>query len=113
MKLSSRLPIASHYRTISNIISICEELAVDVMLPADFFKSRLVAAAIDDSRAWPAFTFEAERRLRAQFIVKRLIDIVGSLMALVVSKPTCSQQSSLAIKLIPAGPFCLFRNVSD
>jgi exopolysaccharide biosynthesis polyprenyl glycosylphosphotransferase len=97
------LPIASHYRTISNIISICEDLAVDVMLPADFFKSPLVAAAIDDSRAWPAFTLKSQTPSAGAIMVKRVIDIIGSGLALFVLSPVFVA-ISIAIKRDSRGP---------
>ena len=101
------LPIASHYQTISSIISMCEELAVDVVLPSDFFKSRLVNVAVDDSRTWPAMELRSQNPSAAGVFLKRAIDIFGSLVALVVLSPFLAI-IAVAIKMNSPGPvfFC-------
>ena len=101
------LPIGSHYQTISSIISMCEELAVDVVVPSDFFKSRLVNVAVDDSRTWPALELRSQVPSAVGVLVKRAIDIIGSLVALVVLSPIFAIIAA-AIKLNSPGPvfFC-------
>ncbi len=42
------LPIKSFYETISNLITICQEMGLVVRLPADFFESRLINAFVDE-----------------------------------------------------------------
>ncbi|MFC2144411.1 sugar transferase [Acidobacteriota bacterium] len=97
------LPIASHYQTIADVISMCEELAVDVLVPSDFFPSRLVSVAVDDSRAWPAMELRSQVPSAGGFFFKRLIDIVISLVALIVLSPLLAV-IAVAIKLDSAGP---------
>jgi exopolysaccharide biosynthesis polyprenyl glycosylphosphotransferase len=101
------LPIASHYQTISSIISMCEELAVDVVVPSDFFKSRLVNVAVDDSRTWPAMELRRQNPSAAGVFLKRAIDIFVSLVALVVLSPFLAI-IAIAIKMNSPGPvfFC-------
>lgn len=97
------LPIASNYQTISDVISVCEELAVDVLMPSDFFQSRLVNVAIEDSRAWPAMELRSQIPSAAGIIVKRTIDIVVSLVGLVILSPLLLVVA-IAIKLDSKGP---------
>lgn len=97
------LPIASHYQTISSIISTCEELAVDILVPSDFFKSDLVNVAIDDSRAWPAMEFRNHIPSLGGLFFKRAIDLSVSLVALVVLSPLLAI-IAVIIKLDSRGP---------
>jgi exopolysaccharide biosynthesis polyprenyl glycosylphosphotransferase len=97
------LPIASHYQTISSIISMCEELAVDVVVPSDFFKSRLVNVAVDDSRTWPAMELRSQVPSAVGVFLKRVIDIVGSVVALIVLSPVFAI-IAIAIKMNSPGP---------
>jgi exopolysaccharide biosynthesis polyprenyl glycosylphosphotransferase len=101
------LPIGSHYQTISAIIAMCEELAVDVVVPSDFFKSRLVSVAVDDSRTWPALALRSQVPSAAGVFLKRVIDFLGSLVALAVLSPIFAI-IAVAIKLNSPGPvfFC-------
>ena len=101
------LPIASHYQEISSIITMCEELAIDVVVPSDFFKSRLVSVAVDDSRAWPAMELRSFAPSTGGVLAKRAIDIVGSLAALSLLSPFLAI-IAVAIKLNSPGPV-LFR----
>jgi exopolysaccharide biosynthesis polyprenyl glycosylphosphotransferase len=97
------LPIASNYQTISDVISVCEELAVDVLMPSDFFQSRLVNVAIEDSRAWPAMELRSQIPSATGIILKRTIDVVVSLVALIVLSPVMLVVA-IAIKLDSRGP---------
>jgi len=103
------LPIASRYQTIAEIISICEELAVDVLMPSDFFKSHLVNVAVDDSRAWPAMELRSSMQTSGGLVVKRCIDVAGSLAALVLLSPLFAF-IALAIKLDSRGPVFFRQN---
>ena len=97
------LPIASHYQTISSIIAMCEELAVDVLMPTDFFESRLVNVAVNDSRAWPAMELRDPGPSAGSAIVKRVIDICASVVALIVLSPLMAI-IAIAIRLDSPGP---------
>ena len=97
------LPIASHYQTIADVISMCEELAIDILVPSDFFQSRLVSVAVDDSRAWPAMELRSHVPSTGGIFFKRAIDIVGSFVALVILSPLLAV-IAIAIKLDSPGP---------
>jgi exopolysaccharide biosynthesis polyprenyl glycosylphosphotransferase len=97
------LPIASHYQTIAEVISMCEELAIDILVPSDFFQSRLVSVAVEDSRAWPAMELRSHVPSAGGVFFKRVIDLFGSLMALIVFSPLLAI-IAIAIKLDSMGP---------
>ncbi len=97
------LPIASSYETISNVISVCDELAVDALVPSDFFQSRLVNVAIEDSRAWPAMELRNRIPSAGGIIVKRAIDLIVSAIALILLSPLFIVLAIL-IKLDSKGP---------
>jgi exopolysaccharide biosynthesis polyprenyl glycosylphosphotransferase len=97
------LPIASHYQTIVDIITMCEELAVDVLVPSDFFPSRLVSVAVEDSRAWPAMELRSHEPSATSIFFKRSIDVIGSLTALIILSPLLAIVAC-AIKFDSRGP---------
>lgn len=97
------LPIASHYQTIADVIATCEELAIDVLVPSDFFHSRLVSVAVDDSRAWPAMELPSHVPSTGASFLKRTIDIAGSSAALILLSPVLAI-IALAIKISSPGP---------
>jgi exopolysaccharide biosynthesis polyprenyl glycosylphosphotransferase len=97
------LPIASRYQTISEVISVCEELAVDALVPSDFFHSRLVNVAIEDSRAWPAMELRNRIPSAGGIILKRAIDVLVALTALVVLSPLLLA-IAVVIKVDSRGP---------
>jgi len=101
------LPIASHYQTISDVISMCEELAIDILVPSNFFQSRLVSVVVDDSRAWPAMELRSHLPSAGAIFLKRAIDIIGSFLALIILSPLLAI-IAVAIKLGSPGPvfFC-------
>ncbi len=82
---------------------MCEELAIDVLVPSDFFQSRLVSVAVDDSRAWPAMELRSHVPSTGGIFFKRAIDIFGSLAALIVLSPLLAV-IAIAIKLDSRGP---------
>jgi exopolysaccharide biosynthesis polyprenyl glycosylphosphotransferase len=97
------LPIASNYQKISNVISVCEELTVDVLMPSDFFQSRLVNVTVEDSRAWPAMELRSHIPSATGIILKRMIDVFVSLAALILFSPLLAV-IAVAIKLDSSGP---------
>jgi exopolysaccharide biosynthesis polyprenyl glycosylphosphotransferase len=103
------LPIASHYQIISDIIAMCEELAVDVLVPSDFFQTRLASVAMNDSRAWPAMELRRGMPSAGGIVLKRVIDIVVSLVALILLSPILVI-IAIAIKLDSSGPVFFSQN---
>ena len=81
------LPIKSYYETISELITICEELGLIVRIPADFFESRIISAFLDEFHDKPVLTLKTHTPASGSAMVKRAIDIIGSTGALIVLSP--------------------------
>ena len=97
------LPIASNYQRIADIIKTCEDLAIDVLVPSDFFPTSLESVAVDDSRAWPAMELRNHQPPVAGAFLKRAIDVIVSLVALIILSPLLLI-IAIAIKLDSRGP---------
>jgi exopolysaccharide biosynthesis polyprenyl glycosylphosphotransferase len=97
------LPIKSYYATISELITLCEEMGLVVRVPADFFQSRLVHAYVDDLSDMPILTLRGPGPPAGSAIVKRAIDVAGSTIALTVLSPVFAI-IALAIKIDSKGP---------
>ena len=81
------LPIKSYYSRIEEIISICEETGVEVKIPTDLFKLKLAKSNISNYDDIQLINFYTSPEMSWQFVVKRLIDIVGASVLLVLSFP--------------------------
>jgi exopolysaccharide biosynthesis polyprenyl glycosylphosphotransferase len=97
------LPIKSFYEATSKLISVCEELGLTVTVPADFFRSKRARAYVETFQDQPVVTFGTRPSPSVGNAVKRLIDISGSIAALVVLSPVAAL-CALAIKLDSPGP---------
>jgi exopolysaccharide biosynthesis polyprenyl glycosylphosphotransferase len=96
------LPFKSHYAQIERAIEMCEAFGVPVSLPADPFEVRRAAYLPRRSGAILAVTLgSAPHGMR--LLVKRVMDVVGALIALIVSTPLMLL-TALAIKLTSSGP---------
>jgi exopolysaccharide biosynthesis polyprenyl glycosylphosphotransferase len=74
-----------------------------MLVPSDFFQSRLVSVAVDDSRAWPAMELRSYSPSAGGVFLKRAIDILVSLVALIVLSPLLAI-IAITIKLDSRGP---------
>ena len=97
------LPIKSFYEMTAGLISACEELGLTVKVPADFFRSKRATAYIDSFQDKPVVTFGTRPAPAVGAVAKRLIDVFGSFLALVVFSPIAAV-CALAIKLDSPGP---------
>jgi exopolysaccharide biosynthesis polyprenyl glycosylphosphotransferase len=81
------LPIKSYYSKIEEIISICEQVGVEVKIPTDLFKLKLAKSNISNFDDIPLINFYTSPEMSWQFVVKRLIDLVGASVLLALSFP--------------------------
>lgn len=89
---------------IANAIGICEALGVDFSIPVDLFDTRVARIGHDELGGLRAISFSLQGGRPAwQFALKRTIDIVGALAALVLSAPVWLA-AAVAIKLDSPGP---------
>lgn len=91
---------------VSQIVTACEIEGVDAWLPASFVKTRRAQAVTDSLCGRPALLFTTTTAAGARAI-KRLVDILGSMLALVFFTPLMAAVAVL-IKITSPGPV-LFR----
>jgi exopolysaccharide biosynthesis polyprenyl glycosylphosphotransferase len=97
------LPVKSYYQTIAAIVSVCEELGITVRIPADFFHLRLATARMDRIGEEPILTLQTPMPSEPGLFVKRSVDFVCSLFALVALTPLFAAIAA-AVKLESKGP---------
>jgi exopolysaccharide biosynthesis polyprenyl glycosylphosphotransferase len=96
------LPIRSCYSAIHDVIQVCERVGVRAKYLADVFPASLAKLRFEDSRAFPTVAMAIAPE-DGRLLVKRLMDITGSIVALVVLAPVMLT-AALAIKLTSPGP---------
>jgi exopolysaccharide biosynthesis polyprenyl glycosylphosphotransferase len=95
------LPIKSRYEDVQDVIDTCERMGVPVILPADVFASGApFRPRISDEQV--TMTLEPERR-HLHALCKRMIDIVGASVGLVLAAPVMLLAAA-AVLLTSSGP---------
>jgi exopolysaccharide biosynthesis polyprenyl glycosylphosphotransferase len=97
------LPVRSHYEAIAKVISHCEQLGIVARMPADLFELNLAKAAIDYLDDHAFLTLRTGQEGAPHLAVKRMLDVLGSTIALIVHLPMFAV-IALAIKLDSRGP---------
>jgi exopolysaccharide biosynthesis polyprenyl glycosylphosphotransferase len=96
------LPIKSHYRQIQNTIQTCEHLGVKVLYPADIVDTTLAKPRMLSADSGPHVQLQmAPEGMLVR--VKRCIDVIGALGALVPLAPLMLAAAA-AIRLTSDGP---------
>ena len=96
------LPMRSCYSAIHDAIQVCERAGVRAKYPADVFPASVATLRFEESREFPAVAMAIAPE-GGRLIVKRLLDITGSILALVVLGPVMLI-TALTIKLTSPGP---------
>ena len=96
------LPMKSHYARIQHIVEFCESIGVAVTLPADPFRSSRSSFRPRPSPSMPVVTL-ADAPEGACTVVKRVVDVVGASVALLLFAPVMLSTAVL-IKLTSRGP---------
>lgn len=96
------LPVRSCYQQVQDAITVCERVGVEAHYLADVFEAKLARPAFQSSPALPAVAlkFVADDY---RLIIKRIIDIVGSAVALVALAPLFVVLA-IAVKATSRGP---------
>ena len=81
------LTVKSYYETIAKIIMLCEQMGVTVRMPAELFELHLAKSAIDYLDDSGFLTLRAVQENALCLVIKRVIDVVGAAIALVVLAP--------------------------
>jgi len=94
---------------LDDVLAICKEQGVKTRVAADFFPVKVSHVSMEFLENVPIITFSATPDHAFALLVKRLVDIVGSALALVVSSPLMLFIAAL-VKLTSRGP-AIYRQV--
>lgn len=96
------LPVKSQYARIQESIQVCERVGVESRYPADLFEGRLARQEYVADAGIPAVAMKVVQD-DARMVVKRVVDVVLSLVALVALSPILLV-IALSIRLTSPGP---------
>jgi exopolysaccharide biosynthesis polyprenyl glycosylphosphotransferase len=96
------------FSDIERAILACEIEGVEAWLVADFVKTSIARATVDDFHGRPLLVFRTTSDLTWQLLCKRLIDIVGASFGLIVLGLLVMLPTAIIIRLTSPGPV-LFR----
>jgi exopolysaccharide biosynthesis polyprenyl glycosylphosphotransferase len=97
------LPVRSQYEAIAGIVSAAGELGLTVRMPVNFFDSRSADSQIDYLNETPVVTLTQSEPIPSGLLVKRVVDIFGSALALLMLAPVFLL-IALAIRVGSRGP---------
>lgn len=93
----------TYFSEIEKAILACEIEGVEVWLVADFVKTSIARASVDDFHGKPLLVFRTTPDITWQLVFKRLIDIVGAALGLVILGPLVMLPAALAIRFTSPG----------
>ena len=93
----------AYFEQVEAAIRACELEGVEAWLVADFFKGQISRANFDDFYGWPVLVFRSTPDSSWPRVLKQLMDLVGSFLALAISWPLFVL-IALLIKLTSPGP---------
>src|SRR5581483_6688334 len=97
------LPVKSFYEEISDIVSLAEDQGIMVRIHSDLFNKRVAHAVAEQFDGIPVLTLSTGPRITWMISIKRVIDVIGSAMLIVLLSPMLAA-IALAIRLTSAGP---------
>ncbi len=89
---------------IEKAILACEVEGVEAWLVADFVKTSIARATVDDFYGKPLLIFRTTPEISWQLVCKRLIDIIGSTLGLLILGPLVMLPVAIILKLTSPGP---------
>jgi len=92
------------FSEIEKAILACELEGVEAWLVADFVKTSIARATVDDFYGKPLLIFSTTPEVSWQLVCKRLIDVAGATIGLVVLGPLVLLPVAIIIKLTSPGP---------
>jgi exopolysaccharide biosynthesis polyprenyl glycosylphosphotransferase len=92
------------FSEIEKAILACEIEGVEVWLVADFVKTSIARATVDDFFGKPLLIFRTTPEVTWQLVCKRLIDVVGAVFGLVILGPLVMLPAAIITKLTSPGP---------
>jgi exopolysaccharide biosynthesis polyprenyl glycosylphosphotransferase len=97
------LPFKSFYSEIENVIRLCEKVGVEAKIPIDLFSLNLAKETVSRYGDIQVIDFYTSPKMNWQLFTKRLIDIIGSSVLLILLSPLFSVVYIL-IKITSRGP---------
>ncbi|MEI6083518.1 MAG: sugar transferase [Verrucomicrobiota bacterium] len=98
----------TYFSDVEKAIFACETEGVEAWLIADFVKTSIARATIDEFAGKPVLMFRSAPDISWQLVGKRLLDILGSVVGLLILGPLVMLPAALAIRFSSPGPV-LFR----
>ncbi len=92
------------FSEIEKAILACEVEGVEAWLVADFVKTSIARATVDDFYGKPLLIFSTTPEISWQLVCKRLIDVAGATIGLIVLGPLVLLPVAIIIKLTSPGP---------
>jgi exopolysaccharide biosynthesis polyprenyl glycosylphosphotransferase len=92
------------FSEIEKAIMACEVEGVEAWLVADFVKTSIARATVDDFFGKPLLIFRTTPEVTWQLVCKRLIDVAGAAIGLVILGPLVMLPVAIIIKLTSPGP---------
>jgi exopolysaccharide biosynthesis polyprenyl glycosylphosphotransferase len=96
------------FEDVQQAILACETEGVEAWLVADFVKTSIARATVDEFGGKPLLIFRSTPDTSWQLLAKRLLDVVGAGLGLLVLGPLVMVPAAVAIRLTSPGPI-LFR----
>jgi exopolysaccharide biosynthesis polyprenyl glycosylphosphotransferase len=98
----------TYFDDVEAAILACETEGVETWLVADFVRTTIAHAAIADFHGNPVLVFRTTPAASWELVTKRLMDIIGSGLGLLILGPLVMLPTMLAIRISSPGPV-LFR----
>jgi exopolysaccharide biosynthesis polyprenyl glycosylphosphotransferase len=92
------------FSEIEKAILACEIEGVEAWLVADFVKTSIARATVDDFFGTPLLIFRTTPEVTWQLVCKRLIDVTGAALGLVILGPLVMLPVAIITKLTSPGP---------
>jgi exopolysaccharide biosynthesis polyprenyl glycosylphosphotransferase len=89
--------------TLRQVADICEEVGVTFSMDANFLGLSVARADVQDFEGWSVLSFSSTPTNGDALVIKRMIDLIGSAVALLLLSPLFLL-TALAIKLEDRGP---------
>ena len=92
------------FSEIEKAIVACEVEGVEAWLVADFVKTSIARATVDDFYGKPLLIFRTTPEISWQLVCKRLIDLAGAILGLAILGPLVMVPGAIILKLTSPGP---------
>ena len=92
------------FSEIEKAIVACEVEGVEAWLVADFVKTSIARATVDDFYGKPLLIFRTTPEISWQLVCKRLIDLVAAILGLAILGPLVMVPVAIILKLTSSGP---------